>query len=214
MRTLFGKTKELEAKIDDYLDKVDRGAMILLQGLKFYLDNRQDEFEQRYRDLRILESNGDALRREIENELYAHTLIPEWRGDVLGLLESTDRVLNRMSKTLLNFSIEQPEIPSDLHHLFTDLAQASCSACENMVKAIRTYFRNIQAVRDFINKTLFYEKESDKISEKVKRLIFQKDVELSQKSHMRVFAHHIELIADEAEDVCDRLTIAVAKRHE
>jgi len=214
MKVLFRKTKELESQIDDYLDIVDRSALIFLQGLKFYFENRKDEFEQRYHDLRAMESKGDFLRRDIENKLYTHTLIPEFRGDVLGLLESSDTVLNRMAITLLNFSIENPEILEELWPQYIDLAEAASLAVENMVKAIRTYFRDLSAVRDYINKTLFYEKESDRISEKIKREIFQKDIELSRKAHMRVFVHHIELIADEAEDVCDRLAIATAKRHE
>lgn len=214
MKVLFRKTKELETQIDDYLDIVDRGALLFLQGIKLYFENRLDEFEVRYKDLRAMESKGDSLRRDIENKLYTHTLIPESRGDVLGLMENTDAVLNRMAKTLLNFSIENPDIPEQLKPLFIDLAQASSSATENMVKAVRTYFRDLLAVRDFINKALFYEKESDKIAEKVKRIIFDTDAELSWKAHMRIFAHHIELIADEAEDVCDRLAIAVAKRYE
>ena len=214
MKILFRKTKELETQIDDYLDIVDRGALLFLQGIKLYFENRLDEFEVRYKDLRAMESKGDSLRRDIENKLYTHTLIPESRGDVLGLMENTDAVLNRMAKTLLNFSIENPDIPEQLKPLFIDLAQASSSATENMVKAVRTYFRDLLAVRDFINKALFYEKESDKIAEKVKRIIFDTDAELSWKAHMRIFAHHIELIADEAEDVCDRLAIAVAKRYE
>ena len=214
MKVLFRKTKELETQIDDYLDIVERGALLFLQGIKLYFENRLDEFEVRYKDLRAMESKGDSLRRDIENKLYTHTLIPESRGDVLGLMENTDAVLNRMAKTLLNFSIENPDIPEQLKPLFIDLAQASSSATENMVKAVRTYFRDLLAVRDFINKALFYEKESDKIAEKVKRIIFDTDAELSWKAHMRIFAHHIELIADEAEDVCDRLAIAVAKRYE
>jgi len=214
MKILFRKTKELETQIDDYLDIVDRGALLFVQGIKLYFENRLDEFEVRYKDLRAMESKADSLRREIENKLYTHTLIPESRGDVLGLLESSDAVLNRMAKTLLNFSIENPEIPEELKPLYIDLAQSSVSATENMVKAVRTYFRDMLAVRDFINKALFHEKESDKIGEKVKRLVFETDSELSWKAHMRVFAHHIELIADEAEDVCDRLAIAVAKRYE
>lgn len=214
MKILFRKTKELETQIDDYLDIVDRGALLFVQGIKLYVENRLDEFEVRYKDLRAMESRGDSLRRDIENKLYTHTLIPESRGDVLGLLESSDAVLNRMAKTLLNFSIENPEIPEELKPLFIDLAHSSSSATENMVKAVKTYFRDLLSVRDFINKALFYEKESDKISEKVKRMIFATDSELSWKAQMRVFAHHIELIADEAEDVCDRLAIAVAKRYE
>jgi hypothetical protein len=214
MKVLFRKTRELESQIDDYLDIVDRAALIFVQGLRFYFENRKDEFEQRYHDLRAMESKGDFLRRDIENKLYLHTLIPESRGDVLGLLEHSDTVLNRMAITLLNFSIENPEISEELWPLYIDLAQTASSAVDNMVKAVRTYFRDLSAVRDYINKTLFYEKESDKIAEKIKRLIFQKDLELSLKAHMRIFAHHIELIADDAEDVCDRLAIATAKRHE
>ena len=214
MKLLFRKTKELETQIDDYLDILDRGSLLFMQGIKFYFENRLDEFEVRYKDLRAMESKADSLRRDIENKLYTHTLIPESRGDVLGLLESSDAVLNRMAKTLLNFSIENPEIPEELKPLYIDLAQSSASTTENMVKAVRTYFRDMLAVRDFINKALFHEKESDKIGEKVKRMVFETDAELSWKAHMRVFAHHIELIADEAEDVCDRLAIAVAKRYE
>lgn len=214
MAVLFKKTRELEAQIDDYLDTVDRGIMIFEQGLKFYLESRKEEFEDRLQDLRSLESKGDSLRREIENKMYIHTLIPESRGDVLGLLESTDKVLNRTASTLLNFSIETPEIPGELHQLYLDLSRAAGSAAENMIKAIRTYFRDMGAVRDFINKALFYEKENDKIAEKIKRNIFQRDIDLSQKVQLRVFAHHIELIADEAEDVCDRLAIATVKRFE
>ncbi len=214
MAVLFRKTKALESQIDDYLDIVDRAAMLFLQGIKLYFEKRYDEFELRYLDLRAMESRGDALRRDIENKIYSHTLIPESREDVLVLIEQSDGVLNRMAKTLLNFSIETPDISQDLHGLYIDLAQASGSAVENMINAIRTYFREISSVRDFINKALFFEKESDKLAEKVKRLIFQKNIELSKKNHLRVFAHHIELIADEAEDVCDRLAIATAKRYE
>lgn len=214
MKILFRKTKELESQIEEYLDLIDRAALVFVQGLRYYFDKRADEFDQRYKDLRIMESKGDGLRREIENKLYVHTLIPESRGDVLGLLESSDEVLNRLAKTLLNFSIENPDIPEEFKTLYLDLAQASSSAVESMVKAVRTYFRELQSVRDYINKAQFYEKESDKIAEKIKRMVFDIDRDLSWKAHMRVFAHHIELIADDAEDVCDRLAIATAKRYE
>lgn len=212
MPILFRKTKELESHIDEYLDLVDRGALNFKQGLKFFLEGRSDEFEQRLQELRTMESKGDALRRDIENKIYMQTLIPESRGDVLGLLESTDRVLNMLSGILLEFSIEYPAIPKDLHSLYLDLADASVSAVDNMIKAIRAYFRELEAVRDAINKSLFFEKEADKIGEKIKRLIFQKEMDISKKMHIRDFAHHIEMISDEAEDVCDRLAIATVKR--
>ena len=213
MAVLFKKTKVLEAQIEEYLDCVVRGALLFRQGVKYYLENRMDDFEARLKDLDNLESHGDQLRRQIETSLYEHTLIPESRGDVLGLLESTDAVLNTMDETLMQFSVEIPELIPELHQMYIELAEISTAAVESMVLAIRSYFRDLNAVRDHINKVQFFENESDKIARKIKRIVFRKDLRLSHKIHMRYFAYHIENIADEAEDVTDRLAIATIKRY-
>jgi predicted phosphate transport protein (TIGR00153 family) len=213
MALLFKKTKLLEAQIDEYLDCVVRGALLFRQGVKYYLENSMDDFEERLNDLDSLESHGDQLRRQIETSLYEHTLIPESRGDVLGLLESTDAVLNTMNETLMQFSVEIPDLIPELHQMYIELAEVSTAAVEAMVLAIRAYFRDLNAVRDHINKVQFYENESDKIARKIKRIVFRKDLRLSHKIHMRYFAYHIENIADEAEDVTDRLAIATIKRY-
>ena len=210
---LFKKTKELELQLDEYLDLVVEGGLLFKQGIRYYLQGHYSEFEDRLKDLDQCESKADGLRRAIESKLYLQTLIPESRGDVLGILESTDRVLNLTAETLLEFSVESPNILSDLHSLYLDLAGASIKALDCMVAAIRAYFRDLTAVRDHINRAQFYEHESDKIAEKIKRIVFKKDIELSHKSHMRHFALHIENIADTAEDVCDRLSIATIKRY-
>ncbi len=213
MAFLFKKTKLLEAQIEEYLDCVVRGALLFRQGVKYYLENRLDDFEARLKDLDNIETQGDHLRRQIETNLYEHTLIPESRGDVLGLLESTDAVLNTMAETLMQFSVEIPELLPELHQMYIELAEISTAAVESMVLAIRSYFRDLTAVRDHINKVQFYENESDKITTKLKRIVFRKDLRLSHKIHMRYFAYHIENIADEAEDVTDRLAIATIKRY-
>jgi uncharacterized protein Yka (UPF0111/DUF47 family) len=99
-----------------------------------------------------------------------------------------------------------------LKPLYIELTDASMSAVEAMVGAGRSYFRDPQRVRDFINKTMFYEHEADSRGDQIKRRVFRMDIDLSRKVHMRYFAYHIEAIADEAEDVCDRLAIATIKR--
>lgn len=214
MTLFFKKTKELEHLIDKYLDNVIQGGLLFKQGIKYYLEDMQDEFEKRMKDLDELESHADKIRREIINKLYIHTLIPEARGDVLGIIESTDNVLNITAETLKQFYVEIPDILPELHKLYLDLTDASIAALESLVAAIRSYFRDITSVRDHINKVLFYEKEADKIGDKIKWKIFRKDIPLSQKIHMRYFALHIQNISDNAEDVTDRLSIATIKRTE
>jgi uncharacterized protein len=213
MDLLLRKTKELEMQIDEYLDLVISGSLHFREGLKYYLRGDIEPFEERMKRLDEIEGRADALRRSIETRLYLETLIPEFRGDVLGLLESSDKVLNLTTETLAQFSVELPDIREEYRQSFIDLSEASMSAVESMVMAVRSYFREVEKVRDCIAKVMFYEKESDKIGDRTKRLIFRSDLKLSQKIHLRYFSYHIELIADEAEDVCDRLAIASIKRH-
>ncbi|MDI6402267.1 DUF47 family protein [Balneolaceae bacterium ANBcel3] len=214
MTQLFSHHKQIEGEIDEFLDSIIEGGLLFKKGVRFYLDGRMEEFEARLEELRRLEKQADSLRRNVESKLYLRTLIPEFRGDVLGLLEHSDAVLNIIADTLLEFSIEIPETLSDLNELHYDLAHNAIDASENMVKAIRAYFRDLSAVRDNIKQVQFSREETNRIAEKYKRDLFQRsNLRLSHKVHLRYFAHNIEHIADEAEDVCDRLAIAAIKRY-
>jgi predicted phosphate transport protein (TIGR00153 family) len=208
------KTKKLETQIDEYLDLVIKGGLIFKLGIKCYLDNQIDEFEAHLKDLRKIEDAADDLRRNIEIKLYTRTLIPESRGDVLGLLESCDKALNITAETLLEFSVEIPSLMPELKPHFLDIADSSISCLENTVSGIRSYFKNVDAVRDYVTKVQFYKKETNKIAERIKRTVFRTDKELSYKIHTRYFTFHIERIAEQSEDVCDRLSIAIIKRFE
>lgn len=212
MDLLLRKTRELERQIDDYLDLVIRGALIFKEGLKCFLREESEQFTAHMTDLEATETSADTLRRSIETRLYAETLIPDLRGDVLGILESSDRVLNRITETLAQFDVETPDLLPDLKPMYLDLADAAMTTVEWMVAAVRAYFRQPDRVRDSITKAMFYERESDRLGDRIKRTVFRMDLDLSRKIHMRYFAYHIEGIADEAEDVCDRLAIATIKR--
>ena len=207
-------TKKLETQIDEYLDLVIKGGLIFKLGIKCYFEGQNDDFENHLKDLRKIEERADDLRRNIEIKLYTRTLIPESRGDVLGLLESCDKALNITTETLLEFSVEIPHLFPELKNDFLDIAESSIACLENTVSGIRSYFKNIDAVRDYIIKVQFYRRETNKIAEKIKRTIFRTEHELSNKIHARYFTFHIEKIAEQSEDVCDRLSIAIIKRFE
>ena len=167
MAVLFKKIKNLEAQIDNYLDMVVKGGFLFKQGIKYFLEEQTDEFESRLVSIDITESDADNLRRKIERRLYTETLIPESRGDVLGLLEACDKVLNKTAETLHQFSVEIPFILPEVKNFYIELTDISVSALEEMVAAVRSYFTDINHVRDHINKVQLYESESDKIRKKL-----------------------------------------------
>ena len=209
----FRRTRALESEIDAFLDKLSESGLLFKRAVQIYLaEGASAAFDEKLQAVNRLESEADKLRRSVITQLYAQTLIPESRGDVLGLLENLDSVLNLQEGTLWNFSIEQPDIPPEFHGDFAVLCDQAVSAFESIVLASRAFFRNIEAVGDHMHKVMFYEKEADKVSTKLKRAIFATDLPLYRKAHLRNFVEHIDNVADRAEDVADRLAIYTIKR--
>ena len=210
---LFRRTKALEGQIDDFLDKLSQSALVFRRAVDIYLaDGVTKEFEEKLSQVNELESQADKLRRDVETQLYAQTLIPESRGDVLGLIENLDSVLNLCEGGLWAFSIETPDIPTEFHPDYRTLTEQVVNTVESLVLASRAFFRNIEAVPDHMHKVMFYEKEADKVSTKLKKAIFATDLPLSHKAHLRNFVEHIDNLADKSEDVADRLAIYTIKR--
>ncbi len=208
------KSKQLEGDIDGYLDRVTTAGLIFYEGVKAYVSGKKDKFERTYRDITALESDADNVRRDIKHRLYTYMLIPESRGDVLGLLETLDDIVDVCEKVLEQFSIENPEIPEFLKSDFIELAELSSKTVEEVVKATRAFFREIGMVSNYVNKVHFYEHEADDVEEHLKRTIFNSnEIEgFSQKVHMRYFAEKIALVSDVSESVAERLSVYAIKR--
>lgn len=209
---LFRTSKVLEKQIDDFLDTVAEGGLVFREGIYAYLAESREDFAAAIGKIDRLESRADKLSREVEAHLYSHSLIPEHRGDVLGLLENTDNIIDRIKTSLHQFSVEHPDIPEIYHEGFRKLADASCEAAEAVILSARAFFRDADEVKDYLFKVHHYEKEADQISDALKRRIFSSDMDLAHKIHLRYFALNVELVSDRAEEVADRLAIYSIKR--
>ena len=210
---IFGRTRALESQIDEFLDKVSEAGLVFSRAMKVYLAQGPcDEFEGFLKQETDVEHRGDDLRRAIETALYAQTLIPDFRGDVLSLLEDMDNLVNIYEANFFRFSIEKPVIPAEYHRDFQDLVETVVTCVETVVLAARAFFRDIEAVRDYNAKVMFYESEADKISTKLKRAVFASELDLAHKTQLRYFVERVDELANEAEDIADYLAIYTIKR--
>lgn len=210
---LFGRTRNLESQIDEFLDKISESAVMFKLAVKIYMKERANgEFGEKLAAVNTMESEADALRRDIEKALYTYTLIPDSRGDVLGLIETLDQIMGLFEGALWAFDIEEPDIPDDFKPGFRKLTSMVVEAVDALVLGARSFFRAPRNVSDYNHKVMLYEKEADKISTKLKKEIFGSDLQLAHKTHLRNFVEHIDNIADWAEDVSDRLAIYAIKR--
>lgn len=208
----FKHTRQLEHWIDAFNNTMVDAALEFEKAVADYLEERPDDFNHRYELIRGLENKADDLRRDVEKELYSHTLIPESRGDVLSILENSDNVVDCIKETIMEFSVQQPDIPSEYDQDFMALSRASRDSVEALVDAVQRFFSGERNISTYIHKVYFYEKEADMLSEKIKRAVFSSDCELASKLQLNRFVQQVENVSNYAEAVADRLAIYAIKR--
>lgn len=210
---LFKRTKELEQKIDLFFDKISEAAVVYRLAVRSYLkQGLTEDFQARLERVNTLESDADNLRREIELQLYSNTLIPDSRGDVLGLIETADQLLSKFEGSLWAFTIEKPVISEEFRDGYKKLTGMVVKAVDELGLGARAFFRSPHDVSTYNHKVRLYEKEADIIGSNLKKAIFESDLDLASKLHLREFVEQIDSIADMAEDVSDRLAIYAIKR--
>jgi predicted phosphate transport protein (TIGR00153 family) len=208
----FGKTKALETQVDQFLDTIIKGTFCMREAIVSYLSADDEDFKNRLEMVRNYEHDADDLRKSTETALYTYSLIPDSQADVMGLLENLDNVIDRAKKIVQDFDVQRPDVEVGYLDQFRELTSKSVRAVEHAVEASRAFFRDESRLRDCIAKVDFYESEADRAGVRLKKTIYESDIDLSRKHHLRYFADSLELLSDIAEEVCDRLLIASIKR--
>jgi predicted phosphate transport protein (TIGR00153 family) len=201
-------TKNLIIKIDEFFDNVELGLLVFREGVKSYLERDMESFNRHIHKLDSLENAADKLQRAIENEMITHSILPQHREEVSKLIDELDEIIDSLKRSLNEISIEMPDIPSSLNKDFISLTETSASAAEELIPAVRAYFKAPYTVREKLLKVYYFESETDKISHSMKRRIFQdmKEIDLAHKAHLRYIIHHIEHISDLAQKAADLLS--------
>ncbi len=211
---LFKTTTKIIHLMDEFYSTLDKGVLTFRSGIKYYLVNNSEQFRIKLEEVTKLESKADKYRRDIENRLYVHSILPQYRGDIMRLLEASDDIIDLVKENMYQFDIETPKIPQKLKHDVSKLVEMSVMAAEALVPAAKSYFMDVHNVKSKLHRVLFYEREADKLANFIKRKIFKEmdNLNLSQKSHLRYFVKNIEAISDAAELVADILGIMAIKR--
>jgi predicted phosphate transport protein (TIGR00153 family) len=215
MKKIFtDRDKELEEEIETYLCSLSNAALLFYEGVKDYVQNDCERFDDRLKEVTEAEKEADAHLKKLKFSLYKYNLIPDFSGDVLELLDSMDNIGDMSKQVLLQLSIERPVICDFVKKGFTDMAKACLKSVEALLCGVRLFFTQIKMVDEHINKVYFYEKEADNLEEKLKRAIFntQEDIHLSHKMQLRYFVHEIVELSDVAESVAQKLAVYKVKR--
>ena len=156
--------------IDKFFDTIDQALLIFKDGVKNYLYNDVEAFNDNLQTMVRLESDAELTRREIESGLYRQSSLVRSRGDIMRLLERMDHIIDILNNNLFQFEIEHPYIPVELNADFLKLTDLSTLAVETTIPAAKAYFRTPEVITEKIHRVYFYEKETDKQAKALKRI--------------------------------------------
>lgn len=216
MAMIFGakKTNLLIENIDKYFDTIDNSLLVFKDGVRNFLYAKSNDFNSNLQTISNLGAEAGMLRREIENGLYTQTALVRSRGDIMRLLEKMGHIVNILNDSLMQFEIENPFVPAELNNDFIKLTEFSTLAVESALPAAKAYFRSPEETADKISRVYYYEKETKKCAQAIKRKVFHEmiNLKLSEKFHLRYFALHIENLSDAAAEMADQLSVMAIKR--
>jgi len=213
MLNIFKTSKSVSLSIDEFFNKIDLGTLNFKKGVKNYIEDNNNEFEQNLKSISVLETEADVIQRKIENDFYLHSLMPNYASDILNLIESVDDIIDMSKDVLSQFDVETPHLPEAIKKDYIELVNVSAKSVENVIPAARIFFTQPDNVKDYIQKVLFYHRETNTLSTNIKRKIFQEfeTLKLSEKLHLRYFALHIEQVSDVSKNVAQQLSSLVIK---
>ena len=213
MSLFFRRERKVRELIQKYFDKTDEAMHEFHVAMRcFFQKGTCEEFQERDHRLHQAESQADDLRREIEKMLYSRALLPESRGDILGLLENFDKMPNLMEAICFMCDTQQMAIPDELREDLIELLEVNVEAYTLVRKTVDRLFENPKSVGDSVGPVDAKESETDDLERDLTRTVFQSDMDKADMIVLRELIMRIGDVSDSAENVARRIEILALKK--
>lgn len=209
---LFKREESIIGKIEAYLEQIDKCRDRFIAAFGALIVDPSDVSRGPVADVHAAEAKADDLRRSIELTLYEKALIPESRGDVLGLIETVDRIPNSFEHIVADMHVQQLAVPKKFRERFLNLVEVNVDAYNAMRDSVRDFFYNRKNTVERLSHIDERESKSDQLQRKLIKNIFAADMDTGEKILLRDLVNQIGEISDGAEQCADRLILAVVKR--
>ncbi len=210
---LFRKEQKIESLIYDYLDRMRMAQENFLKAMNTYFEKSFcEDFEFLIEQTHKVESRADDIRNEIETMMYAKALIPESRGDILGLLEAIDQIPSVFERILYIIQTQRLSIPDFLVLDIKELLRVSLECCDLLIKQVEALFKKSEKVRSLGLPIDNNESHCDHIERRLITRVFDSDLDPFQKLQLKEMVIQMGEISDQADRVSRRVYIISVKR--
>jgi predicted phosphate transport protein (TIGR00153 family) len=204
--------KRLQERLEAYLGQVAEGLRRLREIFPKCLDGTLAARSDLQNPVHPFESAADDMRRALEADLISGKLLPDARAEMLALVEAIDRIPNGAEDIVDLFAVQGLSVPAQLHADVGLLLDKSLEASVAMAETVRMLLQDVRRVPDLVAGVDQLESQVDRLERHLLHRLFQLDIELAHKLHLRDLVRNLAGIADKAENVADRVQWMAARR--
>ncbi|MBW2608950.1 MAG: DUF47 family protein [Deltaproteobacteria bacterium] len=213
LKIFFKKQQQIESLIYKYLEIIKTTERHFSEALNTCIDNGLcDHFHFLVEQTHKFESRADDVREEIKTLMYGKALIPESRGDIMGLLESIDEIPRIFELILYMIKTQKLTIPDLIIQDIRELIDVSLESCDLVFKQVEILFKREEGIRKIVSTIDHNESHCDHIERHLITNIFDSDLDPFQKLQLKDLIINMGEIADQADRVAKRVNIISMKR--
>ena len=207
------KQKLIETYVFDYLEQWKRCLEDFKNAMEVYLsDGLGQKFDYYVEHTHKMESRADDLRKKIEWEMYSKALLPESRGDILGFLETMDKIPNKAESILYQIQLQGLTLPKELTPSMQRIIDLSCEAIQLVYEAATSLISQKCDIHKLADEIDDKESECDHAERDTIARIFTMDIDTAEKALLKELIIELGTLTDRAENVSDRLIVLSVKR--
>ncbi|MEA3361493.1 MAG: DUF47 family protein [Thermodesulfobacteriota bacterium] len=207
------KQKLIEELIFSYLDEWQLCLEDFRNAMNVYLtDGLGEKFSYYVEHTHKMESQADDIRKKIEWEMYSKALLPESRGDLLGFLETMDKIPNKAESVLYQIQLQRLSLPEELTKNLERIVDLSCESIYLVYEAASNFISQKGEIYKLADDIDIKESECDHAERDTITKIFLMDIDSAEKILLKELVIELGAITDRVENVAARLTILSVKR--
>jgi len=213
LKFFFKKEQQLEALIYNYLENLESIQQNFSKGLNLCLDvGNCDDLNFLADQTHKFESRADDILEEINQLMYSKALIPESRGDIMGLLEAIDEIPGYFELIFDMIQNQKLVIPDFLIADIRELIRISLESCSLMIEQVDVMLKKKENIRSLLATIDQNESHCDHIERRMIAKIFDSALDPFLKLQLKEMVLVLGDISDQVDRVSKRINIINIKR--
>jgi len=169
------------------------------------------EFDQLVDVVHDREHEADQVRREVEMTLYDGAFMPMERGDYVALVERIDKIANGSEAAAEFMLLTHPELDEQTKTHLQAIVEATVRSYRHILE-MHDGFEDGRVVLELAHKVEEEEQAVDRLFATAVRQLFDSELDLARKIHLKMLLDRIAAISNRVEDASDRFSVMVSKR--